>query len=250
MGQRCPGSSHANGGGRESQQTVSPRVRPELPSGGGGESAGEADRALPPSATNSTGANARGLAGSPRADSWKLLNYREAFHLVSEYLDSGEPITEGLIREIHKRLVVDVRGGQGGPGAYRTVQNYVANSRTREILYTPPPPQEVPPLMRELVAWLGAETTIHPVLVAGIAQYQLVYIHPFLDGNGRTSRLLSTLCLYRAGYDFKRLFSISEFYDRDRPAFYAAIQSVRAHDMDLTGWMEFFIQGLATQVTF
>lgn len=96
--------------------------------------------------------------------------------------------------------------------------------------------------------WLGAEADIHPVLVAGIAQYQLVHIHPFLDGNGRTSRLLSTLCLYRAGYDFRRLFSISEYYDRDRLAFYSAIQSVRAQGMDLTGWVEFFVRGLSTQM--
>ena len=72
--------------------------------------------------------------------------------------------------------------------------------------------------MAELVAWLNAPTEIHPVLTSGIAQFQLVHIHPFVDGNGRTSRLLSTLCLYRAGYDFKRLFSISEYYDRDRRA--------------------------------
>ena len=143
-------------------------------------------------------------AGQPVAEAQaddvrELLNYREAFNLVSEYLESGEPVTEGLIREIHKRLVDGVRGGQGGPGAYRTVQNYVVNSRTREVIYTPPPPEDVPPLMRELVAWLRAESAIHPVLVAGIAQFQLVHIHPFLDGNGRTSRLLSTLCLYRVG---------------------------------------------------
>ena len=178
----------------------------------------------------------------------ELLNYRDAFHLVSEYLDSGEPVTEGLIREIHKRLVEGVRGGQGGPGAYRTVQNFVANSRTREIIYTPPPPHDVAPLMRELVGWLAAESAIHPVLVAGIAQYQLVHVHPFLDGNGRTSRLLSTLWLYRSGYDFKRLFTLSEYYDRDRGAFYRAIQSVREQDMDLTGWLEFFVGGLATQL--
>jgi Fic family protein len=178
----------------------------------------------------------------------ELLNYREAFNLVSEYLDSGDPITEGLIREIHKRLVQGVRGGQGGPGAYRTVQNFVANSRTREIIYTPPPPEDVAPLMRDLVDWLRADTAIHPVLVAGIAQFQFVHIHPFLDGNGRTSRLLSTLCLYRAGFDFKRLFTISEFYDRDRSAFYRALQTVREKDMDLTGWIEFFVGGLATQL--
>lgn len=178
----------------------------------------------------------------------ELLNYREAFNLVSEYLSSGEPITEGLIREIHQRLVQGVRGGAGDPGRYRTMQNYVANSQTHEILYTPPPPEAVPPLMHDFVAWLQAETGIHPVLVAGIAQFRLVHIHPFVDGNGRTSRLLSTLCLYRAGYDIKRLFTLSEYYDRDRGAFYRAIQSVREREMDLTGWLEYFIGGLATQL--
>lgn len=154
-----------------------------------------------------------------------------------------------MIREIHKRLVEGVRGGDGGPGAYRTVQNYVANSRTREVIYTPPPPQDVPALMAEFVGWLGAESAVHPVLVAGIAQFQLVHIHPFVDGNGRTSRLLSTLCLYRSGYDFKRLFTLSDYYDRDRKRFYRAIQDVREQEMDLTGWLEFFVEGLTTQLT-
>jgi Fic family protein len=185
-----------------------------------------------------------------RADDVReLLNYRGAFGLVSDYLESGEPITEGLIREIHKRLVDGVRGGEGQPGQYRTVQNYIANSATRAIVYTPPPPGEVPPLMHELVEWLGTESVIHPVLLAGIAQFQLVHIHPFVDGNGRSSRLLSTLCLYRSGYDFKRLFTLSEYYDRDRSQFYRAIQSVREQGMDLTGWLEFFVDGLATQLS-
>jgi Fic family protein len=179
----------------------------------------------------------------------ELLNYRQAFNLVSEYLDGGEPVTEGLIREIHRRLVEGVRGGSGAPGAYRTIQNYVANSTTGEIVYTPPSPVEVPSLMQELVDWLREDTGIHPVLVAGIAQFQLVHIHPFVDGNGRTSRLLSTLWLYRSGYDFKRLFTISEFYDRDRSRFYRALQSVRERGMDLTAWVEFFVEGLATQLS-
>lgn len=66
--------------------------------------------------------------------------------------------------------------------------------------------------------------------------------------DGRTARLLSTLCLYRTGYDFKRLFTISEFYDRDRTAYYRALQSVREGDMDLTGWLEYFTAGLSTQM--
>lgn len=121
-------------------------------------------------------------------DTRELLNYRSAFEFVSECLDSGDPISEGMIREIH------------------------------------------------------------PVLVSGIAQFQLVHIHPFLDGNGRTSRLLSTFCLYKAGYDFKRLFTISEYYDRGRTAFYKSIQCVRENDMDMTGWLEYFIAGLQTQM--
>ena len=182
-------------------------------------------------------------------DVQELLNYRDAFQFVSQYLESGGPITEAMIREIHKRLVQRVRGGEGLPGVYRTIQNYVANSQTGEVIYRPPPPGDVPDLMRQLVEWLQADTTIHPVLVSGIAQFQLVHVHPFVDGNGRTSRLLSTLCLYRAGYDFKRLFTLSEYYDRDRLAFYRAIQAVREQQLDLTGWLEFFAAGLATQLS-
>lgn len=181
-------------------------------------------------------------------DARELLNYREAFSLVSDYIASGEPVTEGVIRQIHQRLVEGVRGGEGGPGVYRSVQSVVANSATGKIVHTPPGPLDVPPLMRELVDWLRSEVAVHPVLVAGIAQFQLVHIPPFLDGNGRTSRLLSTLLLYRAGYDFKRLFTLSEFYDRDRGRFYTAIQEVRERGMDLTGWLEFFVDGLATQL--
>jgi len=103
-------------------------------------------------------------------------------------------------------------------------------------------------MMSEMVKWLNSERNIHPVLVSGIVQFQLVHIHPFLDGNGRASRLLSTLCLYKAGYDFKRLFTISEYYDRDRPAFYKSIQSVRDNGMDLTVWLDYFVTGLETQM--
>lgn len=137
------------------------------------------------------------LAGAsvPEADAddvRELFNYRDAFEFVSGYLEDGGPVTEALIREIHKRLVQGVRGGAAAP---------------------------------------------------------LVHIHPFLDGNGRTSRLLSTLCLYRAGYDIKRLFTISEYYDRNRPGFYRALRGVRERGMDLTGWLEYFTHGLAVQLT-
>jgi Fic family protein len=188
------------------------------------------------------------VEGTDPDDVRELLNYRDAFEFVSGYLNDGGPITEGLIREIHRRLVIGVRGDSATPGEYRRLQNYVVNSVTRQIVYTPPPPFDVPPLMAKLVTWLNTPSDIHPVLISGVAQFQLVHIHPFVDGNGRASRLLSTLCLYRAGYDFKRLFSISEYYDRNRPAFYAALQCVREQGMDLTGWLDYFVEGLATQM--
>jgi Fic family protein len=118
-------------------------------------------------------------------DARELLNYRRAFDFVSEYLEEGGPTTEGLIRVIHKRLVEGVRGGAGAPGEYRKIQNYIINSVTGETVYTPPPAQDVPVMMAEFVDWLDREQETHPVLVSGIAQFQLVHIHPFLDGNGR-----------------------------------------------------------------
>ncbi|MCY2964108.1 MAG: Fic family protein [Planctomycetota bacterium] len=189
------------------------------------------------------------VSGTDVDDVRELLNYRAAFELVVEHAAGDQPISEILIREIHRRLVTGVRGEAAQPGMYRITQNFIANSRTGEVVYTPPPPGDVPDLMRELVEWLRFDTAVHPVLIAGIAQFQLVHIHPFVDGNGRTSRLLSTVCLYRAGYDFRRLFTLSEYYDRNRPAFYTALQGVRERDLDLTGWLEYFVDGLAKELT-
>ncbi len=80
------------------------------------------------------------MAGSPVPeanpdDVGELMNYREAFEFVTEVLDYAGSITEGLIREIHKRLVDGVRGGAAAPGKYRRMQNYVVNAATGETVY-------------------------------------------------------------------------------------------------------------------
>lgn len=178
----------------------------------------------------------------------EIINYRDAFDLVSDYLNCKAPITEGLIREIHKRLVNGVRGNSATPGEYRKIQNYVINSNTNKVIYTPPPAFEVAHQMQTLVHYLNQTKETHPVLLSGVAQFQFVHIHPFLDGNGRTARLLSTLCLYCHGYDFKKLFTMSEYYDRNRTHYYQAIQSVRENNMDMTNWLEYFTKGLAEQM--
>lgn len=188
------------------------------------------------------------VKGINRDDERELLNYKKAMDFISKYLGKDNPVSEGIIREVHKVLVRGVRGENADPGNYRKIQNYVVNSRTREIIYTPPTALDVPHLMREFVEWINKAEEVSPILVAGIAQFQFVHIHPFIDGNGRTARLLSTLILYKTGYDFKRLFTISEYYDKDRPAYYQSIQSVRMSGMDMTAWLEYFVNGLRSQM--
>jgi Fic family protein len=189
------------------------------------------------------------VAGIDPDDKKELTNYKKAMNFIAKYLGKEDPITEGLIRELHKMIVQGVRGDNAQAGTYRQIQNYVANSKTKEIIYTPPSPLDVPHLMRELADWINkAVHDLPPILVSAITQFQFVHIHPFVDGNGRTARLLSTLILYKTGYDFKRLFTISEYYDQNRPAYYSAIQSVRENKMDMTDWLEYFTEGLRLQM--
>ena len=189
------------------------------------------------------------VKGVNRDDERELLNYKKAMDFISKYLGKDDPVSEGIVRELHKILVKGVRGENADQGNYRKIQNYVVNSRTREVVYTPPAPLDVPHLMREFTDWVSKAEDVSPILVAGIAQFQFVHIHPFIDGNGRTARLLSTLILYKTGYDFKRLFTISEYYDKDRLSYYQAIQTVRKSNMDMTTWLEYFVDGLRSQMT-
>jgi Fic family protein len=189
------------------------------------------------------------VKGVSRNDEKELLNYKKAMDFISKYLGKDDPVSEGIVRELHKIIVKGVRGENADPGNYRKIQTYVVNSRTHEVVYTPPAPLEVPHLMREFTEWINKAEDVSPILEAGIVQFQFVHIHPFIDGNGRTARLLSTLILYKTGYDFKRLFTISEYYDKDRPSYYQAIQTVRKNNMDMTTWLEYFVDGLRSQMT-
>jgi len=83
--------------------------------------------------------------------------------------------------------------------------------------------------------------------VAGIAQHRLVWIHPFLDGNGRTARMMTTLLLFQRGYDFKYLFDLSTYYNKNRDRYYAALRAVDTTG-DYTPWLEYFLGGFAYQL--
>jgi Fic family protein len=134
-------------------------------------------------------------------------------------------------------------------GEYRLVQVVVKNSQTGEITFRPPPAIEVPYQMEEFLEWAGHDTKdeIHPVLKAGIVHYELVRIHPFVDGNGRMSRACATLSLFLENYDIKKFFSLEEYYDNDASHYYEALKS--AGNGDLTGWLAYFTEGLAIELT-
>ena len=157
------------------------------------------------------------------------------------------PITEMLVRSVHRGLVDEVRGGRARPGAYRQLQNQVGNAATGEVIYVPPPAFEVPRLMSEMVSWVRTQNEYHPLVVAAIAHFRLVDIHPFVDGNGRAARVLPYLILHSSlPID---LLTLSEHYDLNRPAYYQAIQSVReTAPVDATSWLEYFLAGLSSQL--
>jgi len=114
------------------------------------------------------------------------------------------------------------------------------------VHHTPPQPGDIDALVRELMDWFEIakvkdksagvhETWIHPAIVAAIAHHRLVWIHPFVDGNGRTCRMFATLLLYQRGYDFKYLFEMSSYYNNrgDRTPNYRALRTADAGDEGL-----------------
>ena len=184
----------------------------------------------------------------------EVQNYYRALQRVEEWAEQQLPITETLIRQLHALIFSGLRAR---PTAYRDGQNVIRDSATGALVYLPPEAVDVPDLMRDMVAWVAqAERGELPVpVIAGLAHYQFVTIHPFYDGNGRTARALATLILYRHGYDLGRFYSLEEVYVQALPAYYAALQTHPHHnyyegraEADLTGWLAYFIHSMA--VTF
>ena len=182
-------------------------------------------------------------------DIQEVRNYLKVAAFIDEvYGDPNMELDLRTIRHIHYLILDGIEGGYE-PGEFRKIQNYVVNNKTKEVIYTPPPASEVPILMLELVDWLRSDEAnqLSPLLKAGIAHYQLVDIHPFLDGNGRTARALANLILYHAGYDIKKLFSLEEYYDANPAGYYEALQSVRTIGV-LTTWLTYFTAGIAAEM--
>lgn len=186
-------------------------------------------------------------------DVQEVLNYREVLRWIDEWgMKMERPVvyTEETYKSLH-RMAVRRLLPEDQAGEYRKVQVAIKNSRTGETTFMPPPAVEVPFQTEDFFYWLNSEEgrMHHSVLRAGITHYELVRIHPFVDGNGRTARGMATLVLHAEGYDVKRFFSLEEYFDRDAARYYQALASVgEGENMDLTYWLEYFTLGLASEL--
>ncbi|MDO8610020.1 MAG: Fic family protein [bacterium] len=180
-------------------------------------------------------------------DIQEIINYRQVIQFIDDEAKKKiEKITDTLVKKLH-RLIVDKILTPEQSGEYRTKQVVIKNSQNGEVTFRPPPPVEVPFLMREFLYWLNRDDKdqIHPILKAGITHHELVRIHPFIDGNGRVARVLATLNLMLGGYDIRRFFSLEEYYDKDAILYYQNLQ--KASSGDLTAWLEYFSFGAAVE---
>ncbi len=180
----------------------------------------------------------------------EVLNYVEVLNYINTEYQSRpqKPVTEDTIHQLH-RLVMQGILPEHEAGRYRRVPVVVGIPATGEVRFRPPDQNEVPHLVVDLIAWLNSShaEALMPVLHAGIAHYECVRIHPFVDGNGRTARALATLILYKRGFDTRRFFALEEYYNADRHSYYEALASAD-QTSDLTEWLEYFVQGIAVEM--
>ncbi len=192
-------------------------------------------------------------------DIQEVINYRN----VIDYIDKlGERYnleeagggvarySEVWLKKIHE-LTTEKILERKKSGEYRDTRVVIKNSATGEVSFKPPLPVEVKVQIEEFFDWLNSDEgkDVHPILRAGITHYELVRIHPFIDGNGRVARAFALLVLLREGYDIKRFFSIEEYFDKNAEEHYAALQAVAKKQSDLTPWLEFFTKALGVELT-
>ncbi len=178
----------------------------------------------------------RPLAASDQRSQREVLNYFAGLRYVEKHAKK-KAIRHDDLLALH-RILADTVMDQGTAGSYRTISVRVGK-------HIPPPAADVSGLMFELLEWWNMRATeLSPVLSSAILHYRFEDIHPFADGNGRTGRALALWELYRRGFDSHHIFSVDEYYWRDRPGYYAALDAVRLAGEDLTVWLEYCAEGV------
>lgn len=192
---------------------------------------------------------------APERDIYEVQNYLKTLKYIDDFTKKQRIISVRTILAIHK-LVTNKTLPKEQSGFFRNHHVYVVRRRIGqpdEIIYTGPKASQVKKLTEELIAWIleAIKTDINPVVIAGITHHQIAAIHPFADGNGRTARAMATLILYFCGYDFKHLFALEDYYNRDRRKYYQAINIGKSYEnrkTDTTPWLEYFVEGFKEEI--
>jgi len=188
-------------------------------------------------------------------DKKEVLNYLKALDLIPIYAGQ-KTIDIKLFLKIHEAVTAGTLKDNQASGAFRNQQVFIgrrvlSGTQLKEIVeYMPPDTNDVPRLVAEFLDWLNSDKAkeANPVILAGIVHYEIARIHPFIDGNGRTARLMASLILYKSGFDHRRFFSLDDHYDEDRVSYYAALKTVQANQGDITEWLEYFTEGVLNSI--
>jgi Fic family protein len=181
------------------------------------------------------------------ADINEVCNYVEALKYAREQLASarGLPLSARLLNETHRLLMRGARGAGKAPGEIRRSQNWIGGSRPGNAAFVPPPPGRLPKALEMLEKYIHGKDSLAPVIRAGLVHVQFETLHPYLDGNGRIGRLLIALLFEHWQLLTHPLLYLSLFFKRHQAEYYRRLSAVRT-DGDWEGWLDFFLDGVAT----
>ena len=184
----------------------------------------------------------------------EVLNYNEILKEINRQLDLGPvPVSLALILRIHAKVMQGLLPSHLS-GKLRLDPVFVNDPRLGRTIYWPPDAQDVPVLMQDLIQFVDENAQrIDPLILAGIFHKQMVIIHPFMDGNGRTTRLVTKILLAGMGLDTFNLFSFENYYNQNVTRYFEMV-GVRGNYYDLapqtdfTPWLEYFTGGIIDEL--
>lgn len=173
----------------------------------------------------------------------EIVNYINAMNYGLKRLETL-PLSLRLIKEIHKTLLHGVRGEWKTPGEFRISQNWVGGATIETANFIPPPAHELSALLGNLERFLHDSSPLPILIKTGVIHSQFENIHPFLDGNGRIGRLLTTFYLCQQKVLQRPLLYLSEYFKQHRQIYYDRLNAVHEKD-EIEGWLKFFLEGVA-----